>query len=129
MPAPPPVTPQPSAAKDAKAKGRLAKAVVTWQPPVINPGAITGYRVGTTGKTVTVPAGTHTTVFKGAQAGQDLRLHGLRARRHGFVAPPSATTADGTRTTLKVEGAAGSTGLRGKLTAAGKGLKGKIRRC
>ena len=109
-----------------KAKGRLGKAVVTWQPPVTNPGAVTGYRVGTTGKTVTVPAGTHTTVFKGLKQGKTYAFTVFALGANGFVAPPSATTAEGTRTTLKVEGAAGSTGLRGKLTAAGKGLKGKV---
>ena len=126
VPAAPPVTPQPSAAKDVKAKGRLGKAVVTWQPPVTNPGAVTGYRVGTTGKTVTV-AGRHPhDSVQGPQAGQDLRVHGRRARRRRVRGAAAATTAKGTRTTLKVEGAAGSTGLRGKLTAAGKGLKGKV---
>src|SRR5262245_55994353 len=121
-----PATLQPSAAKDVQATGRLGKAVVSWQPPVTNPGAVTGYRVSTNGATVTVPASTHSTGIKGLKHGTTYAVTVFALGANGFVAPPNATTAEGTKTTLKVEGAAGSTGLKGKFAAGGKGLKGKV---
>ena len=125
LPLPPP-TPQPSAATSVKVKGKLFKAVVKWQPPATNPAAVTGYRVTTTGKTVTVGAGATKAVVKGLKQGKTYAFTVSPLGAAGFVGPSSTVSAKGTKTTLKVEGAAGSTGLRGKLLQGSKGLKGKV---
>ena len=125
-PPPPPPTPQPSSATGVKAKGKVGKAVVTWAAPASNPITVTGYRVSTAGKTLTVAPSAHKAVVKGLEQGKNYVFSVVALGSGGFLAPAADVTARGTTTTLKVEGAAGSTGLRGKLTAAGKGLKGKV---
>lgn len=124
-PPPPPPAAQPSAPTAAKAVGGLGKAVVSWKAPTTNPSSVTGYRVTTSGKTVTVPATALKTTVKGLKQGKTYAFSVVALGSGGFVSPATSATVKGTKVKLKVEGAAGSTGLSGKLTAGGKGLKGE----
>ncbi len=125
-PPPPPTTPQPSSATGAKAKGKLEKAVVKWSAPTTNPTAVTGYRVSTTGKSVTVGASARKAVIKGLKQGKSYAFKVEALGVAGFVAPADTAKAKGTEVTLNVDKARGKTLLTGKLLKGSKGLKNKV---
>lgn len=120
-----PTPPRPSSATAPKAKGALGKAVVSWQAPTTNPGSVTGYRVSTAGKSVTVGASARKAVVKGLKQGKNYTFSIQALASGGFAATAVKATAKGTAVTLKVSVANGKTKLAGKLLQGSKGLKGK----
>ncbi len=97
-----------------------------WQPPATNPTAVTGYRISTSGKTLTVAASALKAVVKGLKQNKTYSFTVSPLGAAGFIGPSSTVTAKGTETTLKVDKANGKTVLTGKLLKGSKGLKGKV---
>jgi hypothetical protein len=112
-----------SAATAVKVKGGLRQAVVSWQPPASNPGAVANYRVATGDTSITVPATARSATLKALPVGKTLVFTVTPATNAGF-APATSVTARGTKATLKVGKANGKTVLSGKLAAGSSGLKG-----
>jgi hypothetical protein len=123
-PPPPPPPVAPATVTALKVRGKLGKAVVTWQPPA-GSALVTSYRVAT-GDTATTVPGTSTKALVKALAPGKSYTFSVTAIAGGLQGPAASVTAKATKATLKVGKAGGRTVLRGKLAAGSKGLKGEI---
>ncbi len=121
-----PSTPSaPSAPTVPRARGKLGKAVVTWQAPSSNAGLVTGFRVSTAGKSVTVAASARRAVVKGLKQGRTYTFTIEPLAAGGLTGAVAQATAKATKVTLKASVANGKTKLSGQLLRGGKGLKNK----